>query len=112
MKRIFALLLAIGLFTSVAFAHKGMEHVMGTVASITNGSITVKTTDGKSQAVVLNSETKYAKMDTAIAWQDIKVGDHVVIHAKKKETQLIAVEVKVGMAMRGMDGMNGMKMDH
>lgn len=79
MKRILALLLAIGLFSSFAFAHEGIEHVMGTVASITDSSITVKATDGKLQTVVLNVETKYAKIDTAIARKDIKVGDHVAI---------------------------------
>jgi Cu/Ag efflux protein CusF len=112
MKRLLALLLAIGLFTSVAFAHNGMEHIMGTVASITDASIVVKTSDGKSQTIVLNSETKYAKTDTVIALKDIKVGDHVVVHAKKKEGQVIAVEVKVGMDMKGMGDMKGMKMDH
>jgi hypothetical protein len=45
--------------------------------------------------------------------KDIKVGDHIVIHATKKGDQLTASEVKVGaMKMKGMSGdMGGMKMD-
>jgi hypothetical protein len=85
-------------------ANVAMPMKMGTVASITDTSITVTSTDGKSQTVALTSDTKYARMDTTITLKDIKVGDHVVIHATKKDKQLIAVAVKVGMA--------GMKMDN
>jgi hypothetical protein len=45
-------------------------------------------------------------MDAAIALKDIKVGDHVVIHASKKNDKLIAATVQVGMGK-----MAGMKMD-
>lgn len=114
MKRLFAVLLTLGLMASVAYAHNGMEHVMGTVATISDTSMTVKTMDGKSQTVALTSDTKYARMDTAITLKDIKVGDHVVIHATKKGNQLTATEVKIGMRnMKGMQGnMGGMKMDN
>jgi hypothetical protein len=97
MKCLLALVLTLGLLASVAYAHNAMIHVMGTVSAITDTSITVTTTDGKSQAVALNGDTKYAKMDTAIALKDIKVGDHVVIHATKKADQLVAATVKIGM---------------
>jgi hypothetical protein len=106
MKRLFAIILTLGLMAGVAYAHKGMEHVMGTVASITDTSITVTTTDGKTQTVTTTADTKYAKMDTAIALKDIKVGDHVVIHATKKDNKLVAATVKVGVG-----NMSGMKMD-
>ncbi len=105
MKRLFALVLTLGLMAGVAYAHNGMEHVMGTVASITDTSITVTTTDGKTQTVT-TADTKYAKMDAAIALKDIKVEDHVVIHATKKDNKLVAATVKVGMG-----NMSGMKMD-
>lgn len=114
MKSLFAVLLTLGLMASFAYAHNGMEHVMGTVTAMSDTSITVKTTDGKSQAVVLTSHTKYAKMDAAITLKDIKVGDHIVIHATKKGNELTAVEVKIGMSnMKGMQGnMEGMKMNN
>ncbi len=108
MKRLLALVLTLGLLASVAYAHNGMVHVMGTVSAITDTSITETTTDGKSHAVALNGDTKYARMDTVIALKDVKVGDHVVIHATKKDDQLVAATVKIGMG--DMKGMGGMKM--
>src|SRR5437588_405034 len=106
MKILLAALFTLVLMVSSAYAHNGVEHVMGTVASITDNSITVTTTDGKSQNLTTTADTKYTKMDAAIALKDIKVGDHVVIHASKKNDKLIAATVQVGMGK-----MAGMKMD-
>jgi hypothetical protein len=106
MKKVFATLFTLVLMVSSAYAHNGMEHVMGTVASITDNSITVTTTDGKTQTVAATADTKYSKKDAAIALKDLKVGDHVVIHATKKDGKLIAATVQVGMGK-----MAGMKMD-
>ena len=107
MKKVLATLFTLVLTASSAYAHNGMEHVMGTVASITDNSITVTTTDGKTQTVTTTADTKYSKMNAAIALKDIKVGDHVVIHATKKDNKLIAATVQVGMGkMAGMK-MNG-----
>ena len=106
MKKVLATIFTLVLMVSSAYAHNGMEHVMGTVASITDSSITVTTTDGKTQTVTPTADTKYSKMDAAIALKDIKVGDHVVIHASKKNDKLIAATVQVGMGK-----MAGMKMD-
>lgn len=105
MKRLVTLVMTLGFLATTAYAHNGMEHVMGTVTSVTDTAIAVNTTNGKSQTVVLDADTKYAKMEKAITLKDIKVGDHVVIHATKKGDQLIAVTVKVGMDMKGMGGM-------
>ena len=106
MKKILATLFAPVIMVSSAYAHNGMEHVMGTVASITDDSITVTTKDGKTQTVAATAETKYSKMNTAIALKDIKVGDHLVIHATKKDNKLVAATVEVGMGK-----MAGMRMD-
>jgi len=111
MKRLLMLVLTFGLFLGVAFAHNGMIHVMGTVTAMTDTNITVKTMDGKTRTVALASETKYAKGTDTMSLKDIKVGDHVVIHATKKGDQLTALKVKLG-TMKGMHGdMSGMKMD-
>ncbi len=114
MKRLLLMILALGLFSTAAFAHNGMIHVMGTVTALADNSITVKGTDGKTQTVVLAEATKFSKADKAITVKDIKIGDHAVIHATKKGEQLIAAEVKVCMMkMKGMSGdMGGMKTDH
>jgi uncharacterized protein YgbK (DUF1537 family) len=111
MNRLLALVMTLGLFAGIAHAHNGMHHVMGTVTAITDTQITVKRTDGKIQTVTVAAATKYIKGTTALMLKDVKVGDHVVIHASEKDEKLTAVEVKVGaMAMPG--GMKGMKMDH
>ncbi len=114
MKRLLLLILALGLFSTAAFAHNGMIHIMGTVTAVTDNSISVKGTDGKTQTALLAATTKFSKGDKTVTIKDIKAGDHIVIHATKKGEQLVAAEVKVGaMAMSGMSGdMNGMKMDH
>ena len=107
MKKLLATLFTFVLMVGSAYAHNGMEHVMGTVASITGNSITVTTADGKkTQTVTTTADTKYSKADGAIELKDIKVGDHVVIHATKKDNKLIAATVKVGMGKKA-----GMKMD-
>jgi hypothetical protein len=106
MKKLLATFVALVLMVSSAYAHNGMEHVMGTVASFTDNSITVTTTDGKTQTVATTADTKYSEMDTVIALKDLKVGDYVVIHATKKDGKLLAATVQVGMGK-----MAGMKMD-
>lgn len=106
MKQVFAVVLTLAMSASIAYAHGGMIHVMGTVSAKTDSSITVTTKDGKTQNVVLTGETKFARMDTAITLKDVRLGDHVVIHATKKGNQLIAVEVKVGAAkMKSMSAL-------
>jgi Domain of unknown function (DUF5666) len=96
MKRLLIALVAIAFISAVAYAHNGMEHVMGTVTAITNTSIEVNTTAGKSQTVALADTTRYSKMDQTIKIKDIKVGDHVVIHATRKGTILTAATVEIG----------------
>src|SRR5258708_10513815 len=107
MKKLLATLFALVLMVSSAYAHNGMEHVMGSVASISDNSITVTTTDGKTQTVTETADTKYSKMDAVITLKDIKVGDHVVIHATKKDNKLIAATVQVGMGKMSGMRMNG-----
>ena len=110
MKRLSLLILTFGLFAGAAYAHNGMVHVMGTVTVMTESSISVKTMDGTVQTVVLSNDTKFLKGDGPTTLKEIKVGDHIVIHAAKKEGKLVAAEVKVGM-MKGMQGdMPGMNM--
>ena len=106
MKKLLATLFTLMLVATSVYAHNGMEHVMGTVASVTATSVTVTTTDGKTQTVTTTADTKYTRMDAAIAMKDIKVGDHVVIHATKKEGKLIAATVQTGVGKTA-----GMKAD-
>ena len=80
----------------LAFAHGGLEHIHGTIASISDQSVTVSTTTGKTVEVLLDAQTTYAKAEKAIQKSDLKVGDRVVIHAAEKGTTLTARTVEVG----------------
>lgn len=90
--------LLIALIAAVALAHDGMEHVRGTIAKVSDQSVTVTTTTGKTVEVLLDEQTTYARADKPIQKADLKVGDHVLIHAAEKGTTLTAHTVAVGAA--------------
>lgn len=92
-----ALLLAL-LVTSAASAHGGLEHVMGTVTAITDHSISVKTSDGTIKIVIFDATAHFLKGTAAATAKDVTVGSRVAIHAKKNGDNLLAVEVKIGVA--------------
>jgi hypothetical protein len=108
MKHISVLLLGAVLFAGLAVAHGDEQHIMGTVTKITDTAITVevapKEGDTQKTSVTVNivSSTKFEKMGATATIKDVKVGDHVVIHAGKKAGKLEAHVVKIGMAMNGM----------
>lgn len=99
----------------MALAHDKEKHVMGTVTSISDTSVTVQTKDKKSVAVDVSDKTKFEKSGSPATLKDLKVGDKVVIHADVSGDKLVANEVHFG-TMKGkqsMDGMKGMEgMDH
>jgi len=85
--------------SAIAYAHNGVEHVMGTVTTVSDSSITVDTVKHTSVTVLLDASTKYTKNDAQITRQDIKVGDRVVIDAKENgDKKLVGVAVKLGSA--------------
>jgi hypothetical protein len=92
-------MLALMLGSAIAYAHNGVEHVMGTVTAVTDSSITVDTVKHTSVSVLLDSSTKFTKKDSKIGRQDVKVGDRVVVDAKENsDKKLVGVEVKLGSA--------------
>lgn len=112
MKRTWILLLALAMTTSLAYAHNGMTHVLGTVTALTTESITVKSPDGVTTTVVLAATTKYQQGTILIKINDIKIGQRVVIHAVKKDKKLVAAEVETAAAKATRTtGMDGMHMD-
>ncbi len=88
------------LLAALALAHGGLEHVMGTVAKISDASITVTTAAGKTVEVTLDAKTTYSRNSQAIQKTDLKVGDRVVIHAEKSGAKLIAHTVETGAAAK------------
>jgi Domain of unknown function (DUF5666) len=93
---IYTLLLGAMLVNTLAFAHGGMDHVLGTVTAVTDHSVSVKTRDGAIQTVEFDGETKFVKGDAAATIKDVQVGSRVVIHAHKNNDTLHAAEVKIG----------------
>lgn len=99
--------------SALAFAHAGMEHVMGTVAAVTDSSITVETVKHTKVTVLLDPSTKYINSNAQASLKDLKVGDRVVIHAKHNaDKKLVGVEVKWGAGSMQMDHMAGMDHGH
>ena len=92
------LLIALALAPVIVFAHGGLEHVIGTVAKVSDQSVTVTTKAGKTVEVLLDAATTYARADKPIQKSDLKVGDRVVIHAAEKGTTLTAHTVEVGVS--------------
>ena len=93
MRRLFALPLAL-LMTGAAYAHNGMEHVMGTVAAISAHAVDVKATTGKLTTVITNDKTTWMKGKAVMKPADLHVGDRVVVHAKMVDGKLVAAEVE------------------
>ena len=95
-KGAFVMALFLLLASSVASAHNGVEHVMGTVTKVSAEAVTVETTAKKVVDVMLNSKTKYTRNDKPAAASDLKVGDRVMINAKEVNEKLVADTVKLG----------------
>lgn len=94
----------------IAMAHGNQKHVMGSVTSISDSSITVETTGKKSVTVEIVGKTRFEKSGASATLNDLKVGDRVVIHADASGEKLIASEVQFGAtkSKQSMEGMRGM----
>jgi hypothetical protein len=93
--RIAILIVCLAFVTAGAFAHGDEQHVIGTVASVTKDSITVKTTTNKLVTVAVVPETTFSRNKGGAKLADLNVGDRVVIHAKEpSEGKLVADTVQ------------------
>jgi hypothetical protein len=90
-------ILSLWLLPAIATAHGGEEHVTGTVTKVSDTSVTVKTTAGKTVEVAFDAKmTTYERAKQPIRKTDIKVGDRIVIHAMKVNEKLVAHNVEIG----------------
>ena len=110
MKRTVAVVALVFAFSFMALAHGKEKHVMGSVTSISDSSITVETTAKKSVTVEVSDKTKFEKSGAAATLKDLKVGDKVVIHADTSGDKLVANEVHFGAKAKSMERREGM--DH
>jgi hypothetical protein len=93
--RFLILAICLSLTAITALAHGDEEHVIGTVAKLTQTAITVKTAANKLVTVGVAPETKFIKAKAAAKLDDLNVGDRVVIHAKEvTEGNLVADTVE------------------
>jgi hypothetical protein len=97
--RALILVACISLIAAATFAHGDEQHVIGTVASVTKDSITVKTTANTLVTVAVVPQTTFSKNKAAAKLADLNVGDRVVIHAKEPtEGKLVADTVQFSTA--------------
>ncbi|MGI8742296.1 MAG: DUF5666 domain-containing protein [Bryobacteraceae bacterium] len=89
--------LALMLGPVTAFAHNGVEHVMGTITAITDTSVTVETVKHTSVTVLIDGSTTFTNNDMQALQKDLKVGQRVVVNAKpNSDKKLVAVSVRWG----------------
>jgi hypothetical protein len=82
---------------AVARAHEGHAHkVMGTVSSVDGNNVMVKTADGKTVMVMLDSKTAITRGTTKLDANAVKVGDRVVAEGMEEKEMIMAKTVKLG----------------
>lgn len=85
--------------SAIAFAHNGIEHILGTVTITTSDSITVETVKHTKVTVLVDSTTTYTHQDMKMSLSDLKAGERVAINAKEgADKKLIAISVKWGVS--------------
>lgn len=85
-------------FHTLAFAHGGGMHIMGTVAVLDAQHVVVKTKEGKTMSVLVNDKTTYRKGAAAATSADLQVGDRVIVHTTGKGDPLTAGEIRFSSA--------------
>lgn len=81
-------------FHASVLAHEGKPHIMGTVTALDAQHVVVQTKDGKTTSIVLNTETKYRKGETAVLGAELKVGNRVVVETTGEKDTLTAREIR------------------
>jgi hypothetical protein len=68
--------------SSIALAHDGIEHVMGTVKTVSDTSLTVETTKHEIATIALDPTTKFTNKDAKASVKDLKAGTRVVVDTR------------------------------
>jgi hypothetical protein len=99
MRRRFALLLQLSAFVltpGFALAHGKGEHLLGTVRTAAETSLSMATKDGKVVTVLFDAKTKFESGGARATAKDVLVDQRVVVHARKEAGALVAELVKLG----------------
>jgi hypothetical protein len=95
--KLIAATLALTIGATMALAHNGVEHVMGTLSAKTDKSVTVDTVKHTKVTVLLDPATTYSFNDKAMTLKDLNVGERVVVNAKEgADEKLHGVSVRWG----------------
>jgi len=101
--------------SATAFAHNGIEHVLGTVKQLTATSVTVETVQHKMTAIALDPTTAFSSKGVQASAKDLKVGERVAIDTRDDASDkphaitvrwgatLSARKTTAGKATSGMD---------
>ena len=82
-------------FNALVLAHGSGEHITGTVMALEAEHIVVKTREGKTISIQLNTETRYRiYRHGEAAAADLKVGDRIVVEATGEGDTLTASEIQ------------------
>lgn len=98
-RRIFALVVATLLVGATAHAHGKNEHIQGTVAEVTAKAISVELANKTTRTVTVVNGTTFEQSGRKATWQDLKVGDRVVIEVEKGKVE--ALQVRFGAPPAG-----------
>lgn len=80
-----------------AFAHEGHTHkYMGTIASVHEGQLTVKTTDGKQVTFVVADKTQILRGTVKANASDLTEGTRVVVEAEGGKEPMAAKRIRLG----------------
>lgn len=94
-----SLLAIIFLFTAtMAFAHGEGGHVLGTVTTIDQQRLEIKTQKGAIVEVHLNKQTRFKEKGNAKGTNLPAVGDRVVVETVEDNNMMIATEVHFSAA--------------
>lgn len=98
MKQLFlAFLAALALsLPASAWAHEGHVHkILGTVTKIDGQHITLKTTAGKTQVVMLGAKTTITRGTEKVEASAIAVGQRISVDAMQEKDMMMAQAVKL-----------------
>ena len=80
-------------FSTVAFAHGGNDHIRGVVTNISAQSVTVQIDNKTTKTLTLTAKTTIQQGGKAAHLADLKVGDRVVIDVPEKTTQALLIQI-------------------
>lgn len=82
---------------AVARAHGNEVHkVMGTVSSVQDNQVTVKTTAGKTVMVMLDAKTAVTRGQEKLDATAVKAGERVVVEGTEEKGMVTAKTVRLG----------------